>query len=1231
MRWLVRLALAVLVVILLAIVAVRTALVRDALRGRAVSLLAEATGTRVRIHGLRGSVFRSLELDGVSMAVDGHTILTAPRLELAYHLLPLLRGELRIARVVAHAPRIRLVRTARGWILPTPATSEGGSSSMRILLDQIRIRDGRIAGALLDTTPPRRFAATALSLDGSARIADAEQTIDLSALELVPRGIALSPVRATAELTATSAGIRVGRFDLATARTHVTASGVVEPGTRIDARLALDPLAAADVRAVLPGVDVRADVRGESSATGPWNAIAAAAHTALAPGGDLTATARIDAAATPFRYDARADLAALDPAAVLAGLTRASLTGEITARGAGLDVDGLADYRVALRDSQIEGRALDRAVLVGTAHDRVHRVRARAQAPAGEASVRARVGLREPMTYVAAGRYRLARLDLLVPSTWGWAIGHAHVRGRGTEAGTARVAVASAAVHGLPVDRAELRAALAGKRVTVETLAVRSTDIALDARASGRGGVDGRDVALDATVAADLDAVGLFLGTPLHGTLSATASARGDRDSLGARADATIRRAAYGSLSAEQTNIRAELSGLGGESAGGRVALTAAAIRTGTAPPYAARGDLDWRRRGGDDRFDVALTADAEDGRSQRARAAIERTAARTQATVQELQLATADGPVWRLTEPAVVRLDSAVTSDGVTLAAGRQRVTARGRIALDGGTSEASLTADDVTLDSLCTLTGGPACSGSLSGRATLTGTPAAPMLDAAFAADRVAVGDVAYGNLDLRGDYRDRRAKLAATLRHPDAGALSLDGTVPVDLAWAGPHPDVGGAPLSLALRAQGLDLTFVHALAPWTIKRTAGRLDVDLAATGTRAAPRIRGDVALDDATLELAATGIAYERMRARLVADGTRLVARELHAESGDGRADVTGWVELAAPPRPLDLQLHLDRFLAVRETAYEGAVTGDLRVLGSVEAPDVSGKIAVDHATIRPAALPASGPGVSPPDPTIVVIGRPVSTEEVRASVTPSLAAATRVAVTIQVERNAWIRRTDADIEIGGKLEVTKAPNDGVRIVGDIRLLRGWYAFQGRRFTIEEGRISFMGNSPPQPTFDISAVYTTRDYRIVVHISGSAEKPTLELTSEPALDQADILSVLLFGKPARDLGRSESAGLQQKALALAAGYVVPELRTSVMNALGVETLDVEMPEGSEPGKVSAGRYVAQDVFVSLGQEFGRRAAQVVGLEYYLGRNVSVRGSTSTRGDSALDLLWRYRY
>src|SRR5207247_504328 len=99
-------------------------------------------------------------------------------------------------------------------------------------------------------------------------------------------------------------------------------------------------------------------------------------------------------------------------------------------------------------------------------------------------------------------------------------------------------------------------------------------------------------------------------------------------------------------------------------------------------------------------------------------------------------------------------------------------------------------------------------------------------------------------------------------------------------------------------------------------------------------------------------------------------------------------------------------------------------------------------------------------------------------------------------------------------------------------------------------------------------------------------------------SSDPPLEQADILSALLFGKPAHELGRGQSVALQQQALQIAAGYVVPELRNSVMNVLGVDTLEVAFPDRTEaPGQVRVGRYVSQDVLVSLGQEFGTRVAR----------------------------------
>ena len=296
---------------------------------------------------------------------------------------------------------------------------------------------------------------------------------------------------------------------------------------------------------------------------------------------------------------------------------------------------------------------------------------------------------------------------------------------------------------------------------------------------------------------------------------------------------------------------------------------------------------------------------------------------------------------------------------------------------------------------------------------------------------------------------------------------------------------------------------------------------------------------------------------------------------------------------------------------------------------GTAGAPDVRADLEVDRAIVRPAALPTQD-GAAKPDPSIVVI----SDGEPRAASAelPSVARAVKLGVTVRIERNAWVRRTDADIELGGDLKITKAPDEGVQIVGTIRLLRGWYVFQGRRFTLDEGTITFTGVTPANPSFDITAVFKNPNYRVTIHVGGTSQKPELTLSSDPPLEQADILSVIIFGKPARDLGKGESIALQQQALQLASGYVMPELRASVMDALGLDTLDVEMPQGTDRrGRVSVGRYVAGDVFVSLAQEFGARAGEAVGVEYGLTPEISIKGSTSTRGDSAIDVFWHRRY
>src|SRR6266403_520227 len=1187
-RWLARGLVAGALVAAALAVASRTGAVRALERRAVVRVLEATTGAQVTLAGVGGTLGHSLVLEDLRLGAGGRTVVHVPRLEIVYAPLALVHGVVRLKHVTLTAPRLRAV--VEGEAPPLVLPPRGG---LPVVVDHLEVVDGRVAVALLDGEPPRRFAATALTLAARGRLDRGGAELEVATLRFVPRGLALAPVAAAGRVTARLGGpARLSAFHFASGRSRLDAEGELDGTGAIDAHLALAPLAAADVRALAPRSALATELRARVRLRGPWHALAVRAHADLGRGGGLHARAVLDATARPVAYAAQLAFARLDPGAVLLRLPHVEASGQLAFRG--------------------EGGAL--------------RLRGEVRTSLGEAALQGRLAPGTPPAYHLAARVSLPRLEAFDARATGSASGRVRLDGRGFDAAErharARLVLTHAVVRGVSLEHGTAGAVVDGTRIRLASARVSGPE--LHAHASGT---------LDlARSVADLTRLGPRLGQPVAGTASLSASAAGPLGALAARASVTVEHPLYGALGADRDRKSTRLNGLGSRAPHGTLHLEAPALRVARAAPADALADLEWHRAGDTDRVRLTAHAMGEDGRTQTLAASLERTAARTTGRLEEATLALPGGPPWRLTAPAAFALEDGLRTDGVTFAAGEQRIKLSGHVGL-AGASDATLAVERLALGPLCVLVDGPRCAGEVTARAALTGTATAPVVDATARAEGLGVDDVRYGVLSLDAHAADTRASLHAVLVHPQAGELSAGGTVPLDLAWAGPRRDLGAAPLELALRADHLDLTALRALAPHVIRRSAGLATVDLRVTGTRAAPRPVGQFALEGGTLELVGTGLAYEDLRARIAANGTVLDVQELHARAGDGTVDGSGQLDVApGGTLPLALTFRFDRFLALRREAVEAAVSGTLAARGALTAPEVSGTLDVEHAVLRPAGLPST-PHTQPPDRTIAVVGLDEEPPApAAADPSPGLPAPLALAVTIRIAQDASVRRTDANIALGGELALVKARGAPPQVTGQVRLLRGWFEFQGRHFEIKEGTITLRGGTPPEPIFDVTAGYRTPAYRITVHITGSADKPNLVFSSDPPLEQADILSVILFGKPAHELGRGQSVALQQQALQIAAGYVVPELRNSVMNVLGLDTLEVAFSARTEaPGQVRVGRYVAQDVLVSLGQEFGSRVAQVAGVEYAVGANVSVRASTSTRGASAVDLIWQRRY
>ena len=92
--------------------------------------------------------------------------------------------------------------------------------------------------------------------------------------------------------------------------------------------------------------------------------------------------------------------------------------------------------------------------------------------------------------------------------------------------------------------------------------------------------------------------------------------------------------------------------------------------------------------------------------------------------------------------------------------------------------------------------------------------------------------------------------------------------------------------------------------------------------------------------------------------------------------------------------------------------------------------------------------------------------------------------------------------------------------------------IRGTYDFQGRRFEIlRDGTIRFEASIRLNPTLDLRTRRLIQGVEARVNVRGTLQKPEIDLSSTPPLEQADILALIVFNQPINQLGEGQQVSL----------------------------------------------------------------------------------------------------
>lgn len=245
---------------------------------------------------------------------------------------------------------------------------------------------------------------------------------------------------------------------------------------------------------------------------------------------------------------------------------------------------------------------------------------------------------------------------------------------------------------------------------------------------------------------------------------------------------------------------------------------------------------------------------------------------------------------------------------------------------------------------------------------------------------------------------------------------------------------------------------------------------------------------------------------------------------------------------------------------------------------------------------------------------------------------TSSLYRRTALDVALVLPRDgAWVRGKGLEAEIQGEVQLKKEAAGPLRLFGTVQAVRGTYSFQSVRLKITEGELHFMGHERPDPVLQVLCQKDVRDASVFVRLTGPLSSPQLDFSSVPSMDRVDILSYLLFGRPAGELSAQQSTALQERG-ALLFGSETTKLLKAILGHTPFAP-DVVQFKGTEEGSgiVEIGKYLTPELYVTYEKGLTADENDQVRAEFEMNRHISVQSQFGREDQSGVDVFFRYDF
>jgi len=476
----------------------------------------------------------------------------------------------------------------------------------------------------------------------------------------------------------------------------------------------------------------------------------------------------------------------------------------------------------------------------------------------------------------------------------------------------------------------------------------------------------------------------------------------------------------------------------------------------------------------------------------------------------------------------------------------------------------------------------------------------------------------DVEYAKLHNQGPVNFTYAGQIANI---DTAHLVGEGT---DVTGHGSIQFAGAQALDMAADGQA-DLKLLAGIDPNLT--ASGVMMVHMTLGGTLREPLPQGSIEIKNGAANYAGLPSGLSEMNGALAFTRDSIHIVQLTARTGGGSLDLKG--DATNYNRQLNFNLTaVGKDVRLRyPPGVSSTANAELHWVGNRVSSTVSGDILVTKLAVTPGFDFGSYLERSRQSAALAPANSPLYNVKMDVAV--------RTAPELQMKTAVARLSGDANLRLRGSVA---RPS----VLGRADILEGEANFNGIKFRLERGDITFANPVAIEPQVNLQATTHVRNYDLDITVTGTPDRLNVNYRSEPPLPKSDIIALLALGRTS-----SESEQLQQQSGQTvfndeASNLIINQAMNSTVSSrmqklfgagrvkIDPQGLTTETNPTARGPQVTIEQQFANNLTLTYSTNVSQSSQQIIQGEYYFNRNVSVVGTRDQNGVVSFDVRVRHR-